>query len=251
MFQDSFECFLKPAALRRSIKISGMTAAKPRKPMHAQIQQQLEAKEYDEAFDLLVEQFKEKIFRLAFSIMGNETQAQDAAQETLVRIWKGLPAYHGQASLPTWIYAVTRNTCLSELKKRNRHPTLSLDEPHMEAAAERVSALNSAQPEPGAEMDVETLLAQLAPKYRQVIVLFYLEQKAYEDISLMLGLPLGTVKTLLFRAKKELVRIGSRHPPFAVSEPALSTTNRSQSNPNRTINPMRCLAQALPQFILL
>jgi DNA-directed RNA polymerase specialized sigma24 family protein len=61
----------------------------------------------------------------------------------------------------------------------------------------------------GAEMDVASLLAQLPGDYRQVLTLFYLEQKAYEEVAAMLGLPLGTVKTLIFRAKKALVRINA------------------------------------------
>ena len=170
----------------------------------------LEARQYSEAFAPLLERFKDKVFRLAFSIMHNETQAEDVTQDVLVKIWKGLPTYHGGASLSTWIYAITRNTCLTELKRRDSHPTVSLQEPEMEAASAWIPALQSLDPEPGSEMDVEILLAKLPGKYRQVITLFYLEQRAYEEVALMLGIPLGTVKTLLFRAKKELLRINSR-----------------------------------------
>src|SRR6266702_928162 len=56
----------------------------------------------------------------------NETQAEDLTQETLVKIWKGLPGYHGGASLSTWIYTIARNTCLTELKKRACCPALLL-----------------------------------------------------------------------------------------------------------------------------
>ncbi len=82
----------------------------------------LEARQYDEAFAPLLERFKDKVFRLAFSMMRNETHAEDATQDVLVKIWNGLPSYHGGASLSTWIYAITRNTCLTELKRRYRHP---------------------------------------------------------------------------------------------------------------------------------
>jgi hypothetical protein len=74
-------------------------------------------------------------------------------------------------------------------------------------------------------MDVAILLAQLPEKYRQVIHLFYLEQKAYEEVARMLGLPMGTVKTLLFRAKKELVRISARPAPAVQIAAGLSQTN--------------------------
>ncbi len=210
----------------------------------------LEARRYSEAFALLLESFKAKVFRLAFSILRNETQAEDVTQDALVKIWKGLPAYHGGASLSTWIYTITRNTCLTELKRRDRHPTVSLQEPEMEAASGWIPALQSADTEPGAEMDVEFLLAKLPENYRQVITLFYLEQKAYEEVALMLGIPLGTVKTLLFRAKKELLRINSRRLRTVAAE-----TSPPQKNPrlNRAASALAGLppAGALPKLLLL
>lgn len=172
------------------------------------ILERLEARQYDGAFAPLLERYKEKVFRLAFSILRNETQAEDAAQDVFVKIWHGLPIYHGGASLSTWIYTITRNTCLTELKRRARHPTISLQEPEMEDAP--IPALQTAGPEPGLEMDVAALLDRLPENYRRVITLFYLEQKAYDEVALMLGLPLGTVKTLLFRAKKLLLQIHAR-----------------------------------------
>jgi RNA polymerase sigma-70 factor, ECF subfamily len=200
----------------------------------------LEARQYSEAFALLLERFKGKVFRLAFSIMRNETHAEDATQDVLVKIWKGLPAYHGGASLSTWIYTITRNTCLTELKRRDRHPTVSLHEPEMEDASGWIPALQSADPEPGSEMDVEILLAKLPENYRQVITLFYLEQKTYEEVALMLGIPLGTVKTLLFRAKKELLRINSRQVRTVPTEASPSQINTRQS-------PTACALTALPR----
>ena len=179
--------------------------------MEDDIRQQLEARQYREAFGLLLDRFQDKVFRLAFSMLHNETQAEDTTQDVLLKIWKALPSYHGGASLSTWIYTIARNTCLTELKKRATRPTVSLQEPDLEEAADRIPSLQWADPDPGAEMDVETLLAELPDKYRRVITLFYLEQKAYEEVAAMLGLPLGTVKTDLFRAKKELVRISVRH----------------------------------------
>jgi len=194
--------------------------------MDDDIRQRLDAREYREAFELLVERFKDKVFRLAFSMLRNETQAEDAAQDIFVKIWKGLPGYHGGAALSTWIYAIARNTCLTELKKRATHPTVSLYDPELEEVSDAIPALQTADAETGVEMDVATLLAELPEKYRQVITLFYLEQKAYEEVAAMLGIPLGTVKTLLFRAKKELLRISARQsrmdsPARRVPEPSL------------------------------
>ena len=189
----------------------------------------LEARQYGEAFAPLLEQFKDKVFRLSFSILRNETHAEDVTQDVLVRIWKGLPSYHGGASLSTWIYTITRNTCFTELKRRDRHPTVSLQEPAMESASNWIPALQFAGPEPGLEMDVDVLMAKLPENYRRVIALFYLEQKSYEEVALMLGIPLGTVKTLLFRAKKEMLRLHSRE-----EQTMPVSAKPSQTNPKKS-----------------
>jgi RNA polymerase sigma-70 factor (ECF subfamily) len=203
----------------------------------------LEARRYDEAFEALLGNLKVKVFHLALSILRNPTQAEDAVQDIFVRIWKGLPTYHGGSSLSTWVYTIARNTCLTELKRRARHPTVSLQEPEMAEAASRNPALRSTDPEPGSEMDVESLLGQLPGRSRQVITLFYLEQKSYEETARMIGAPIGTVKTLLFRAKKELARIISRKERTLSSGSKPSQTNSRQSPP-------RDLAQTLVTYVV-
>jgi len=132
-------------------------------------------------------------------------------QEIFLRIWKALPNYHGEASLSTWIYTISRNTCLTELKRRAARRTVSLSEPVVEATLDSIPALQVSDREVGAEMDVEGMLNRLPDKYRQVIALFYLEQKSYEEVGAQLGIPLGTVKTFLYRAKKELLKMSRRN----------------------------------------
>ena len=180
--------------------------------MEDDIRQRLDAQEFGAAFELLLERFRDKVFRLSFSLLRDETQAEDMTQDVLIKIWKGLPGYQGGASLSTWIYTITRNACLTELKKRAARPTVSLQDPQLEEAVDALPAMQTSDPQSGTEMDVQVMLAQLPEKYRRVITLFYLEQKAYEEVAAMLGLPLGTVKTLLFRARKELLKIAARRP---------------------------------------
>jgi RNA polymerase sigma-70 factor (ECF subfamily) len=218
--------------------------------MDEDIRQRLENKLYAEAFELVLDRFKDKVFRLAFSMMRNETQAEDLAQDVFVKIWKALPGYHGGASLSTWIYTITRNTCLTELKKRSTRPTVSLQEPEMEAVSDNIPSLQFADAEAGAEMDVETMLSELPEKYRRVITLFYLEEKAYEEVATMLGIPLGTVKTLLFRAKKELLRIGSRRERMISTERSVPQTKPRQSTTGQTASGFTGL-ETLPNLILL
>jgi RNA polymerase sigma-70 factor (ECF subfamily) len=132
-------------------------------------------------------------------MLGNRELAEDAAQEIFVRIWRALPGYRGLASVSTWIYSVARNTCLTALKGGRR--TLSIDEPKVrEAADARQAVLRDESRGP----DLPYLVSRLPEKYRQVITLFYMEERSYEEVARLLDLPLGTVKTYLHRAKKEL-----------------------------------------------
>lgn len=172
------------------------------------IRQELAAGRHREAFERIVERFQQKIFHLALSMTRHEATALDLAQEALLRVWKALPAYDGRASLSTWIYTITRNACLTELSRAARRPTVPLDAPESASTLEMIAA-----PEPAgaaAGLDLAVLLAGLPEKQQQVLRLFYLEQKSYAETAALLGQPLGTVKTNLFRARKELGRLAMR-----------------------------------------
>ena len=78
-----------------------------------------------EQFDRIVREYQDKIFRLAFSMLGDRGAAEETAQDVLVRVWKGLPGFRAESSLSTWIYAITRNACLTALRRRDLRPGLS------------------------------------------------------------------------------------------------------------------------------
>ncbi|CAG0982554.1 partial RNA polymerase sigma-H factor, partial [Anaerolineae bacterium] len=162
------------------------------------IRERLAAREYREAFERLLEAYQERVFRLAVSMLRDETAAEDVTQDIFVKVWKALPGYQGAAAVSTWLYAIARNTCLTELKRRSHRPTVSLDAPEFDRVGESLPALQTTDPEGGAGLDVLALLGRLPEKYRCVVTLFYLEQKSYEEVAAALGLPLGTVKTFLF-----------------------------------------------------
>ena len=158
------------------------------------------------SFEALLDAYQEKVFRLAWSMLGSEAAAQDATQEVFLKIWKALPKYRGGGSASSWIYTITRNTCLTELKKNQRRHHVSLAEEPVEAELDRLTASQPSEHAAGRAMDAQVLLAELPEHYRRVVTLFYLEQKSYEEVASMLAIPMGTVKTYLHRAKKELMR---------------------------------------------
>lgn len=168
--------------------------------MEQEIRACLEQKRYQDAFDRLLPHFQNKVFRLAIAIMGDAALAEDVAQEVFVRIWKALPGFRGESSLSTWIYTITRNTCLTALKAGSAKKESSIEEPSVARAAEK----SGNEPSRHAEIDVMRHLRDLPEKYQQVLRLYYLEEKSYEEVAQMLDWPMGTVKTNLHRARKEL-----------------------------------------------
>jgi RNA polymerase sigma-70 factor (ECF subfamily) len=187
--------------------------------MDLDIHQLLASQDYRRAFEVLLGRYQQKVFHLALSMLRQEAPAEDLAQDIFLRIWKGLPGYDGRAALSTWVYAVSRNACLTELSRRRARLTVSLHDPAWEQAVDALPWMQSHDAEPTAPMDSSTLLAGLPEKYRRVITLFYLEQKSYEQTADLLGLPLGTVKTHLHRAKKELLRLAARPAAAALPSP--------------------------------
>jgi RNA polymerase sigma-70 factor, ECF subfamily len=177
----------------------------------ADIQARLAARQYREAFALLVPRYRDKVFRLTFSMLRDRSMAEDTTQDVFLRIWRALPGFAGQSALSTWIYAISKNACLSELRKRRPQISLDLndDEFHPELAK-----LSAPEADDSATMSVSQLLDQLPERYRQAVVLFYMEDKSYEQTAESLSLPLGTVKALLHRARKRLIEL-TREPAAA------------------------------------
>ncbi len=154
-------------------------------------------------FERIAAEYQDRIFRLALSMLGNRAEAEEAAQDALVRVWKGLPGFRAQSSLSTWIFAIARNACLTAIGRRGNAPwarATSLEDPAARRAVER----RAAGPSSGALADAVELLDRLPAKYRQVVALFYMQEKSYDEVAHMLGLPVGTVKTYLFRARQSL-----------------------------------------------
>jgi RNA polymerase sigma-70 factor (ECF subfamily) len=161
------------------------------------------------AFDELVQRYQRRIVHLAYRMTGNADTAEDLAQEVFVRVYTRLHLYDPQRPFAPWLFQVATNVCLNEFKVRHV-PTISLDEsPDEDSAAPLEIADWTNNPEQLAEKKefqqlVQKALLSLPPHYRAVMVLRHLEGMEYEEIAQATGLPLGTVKTNIFRAKEIL-----------------------------------------------
>lgn len=165
------------------------------------IQAFLHAQRYGDALDLIVTVFGDRMLRLAVTMIGDRALAEETIQDVMIRIWRALPSFRSQSSLSTWIYTITRNRCLTVLRQRRATQAESLDEPGVRQAAEE------ARMPVQAAGDVVSMLQALPPVYRQALTLFYFEGRSYEDIALLLDMPMGTVKTNIHRAKKMLAAL--------------------------------------------
>jgi len=155
----------------------------------------------EEAITLILQEFRRRVFGLAYSFLHNREAAEDVAQEVFIKVWGALSTYDGRGSISTWIYAITRNASVSAL--RARRPQLSLSDPDVMSAVDSAKVVVS----DGAAFDsgaLRRLVDQLPPNQRQVVLLFYVHEQSHEEVAALLAMPVGTVKTLLHRARARL-----------------------------------------------
>jgi len=137
--------------------------------------------------------------------------AEDLAQEGFLRVYQRLKTYDAERKFSSWFFQVLRNITIDYLRV-NRLPTSSLDELEEEGHRAAVIDRESASPEQAAEQSelavvMSAALAKIRPEYREVVVLRYQEGLTQPEIAEILGMPSGTVKTYLHRARKELAEI--------------------------------------------
>ncbi|MGH7487559.1 MAG: RNA polymerase sigma factor [bacterium] len=172
----------------------------------------LDRRAYRGAFDLLLERYWNKMYHLAYSFVRERGAAEDLAQETFLKLWRALPEYSGEAALSTWIYVIGRNTCLSELRKQSHRKALPLEDPAVQAAADRARHQRAKGTE---RLECESLLALLSEEQRRVVALYYLEGRSCEEVAAMLGIASGTVRSQLHRARRRFAALSAKATPQA------------------------------------
>jgi len=152
------------------------------------------------AFEELVDQFRNLVFALIARTIADRSRTEDLAQDVFLRIHRGLPYFRGEARLSTWIYRIVINVCTQE--KSQTRTSISLDDPDSKVSAP--SAVDRQFTDLELRDRLEKAIQQLPAQYRLLIAGHYLEGVQYEDLAVAMNLPLGTVKTQLHRAKRQL-----------------------------------------------
>lgn len=153
----------------------------------------------DEAFGKLVRPFIDPAYRLALRMLNDAAEAEDAVQDALYNAWRALPRFRGEAKFSTWLYRIVWRQCVD---RSRRVKPLALDEDMVQIDQRHDPAGRFETAETRSE--IEQALRRLSMPYRTVLTLFYIEDLPIKEIAEIVGLPVGTVKTHLHRARKEL-----------------------------------------------
>jgi RNA polymerase sigma-70 factor (ECF subfamily) len=156
----------------------------------------------ESAFQELVDRYKQLVFALIARTIQDRSRAEDLAQDVFLRVHRGLPYFRGEARLSTWIYRIVANVCVQD---HARPGAISLDDERRQVATP--SATDRQFGDFELRERLEKAIARLPANYRLLVAAHYLNGVAYEELAAALDLPLGTVKTQLYRAKQQLRRM--------------------------------------------
>jgi RNA polymerase sigma-70 factor, ECF subfamily len=154
------------------------------------------------AFERLYELHGARMKSVAANLLGNVADAEDAVQETFLKIYRGAAAFRGAARLSTWIYRVLVNSCFDMMRRKRRRP-VEVGEPGFTRGE---SELSAPAPDHSLRLSIESTLKELDPRRRSAFVLYAVEGFTHREIGDILGVPEGTSKALLFEARRDLQR---------------------------------------------
>ncbi len=162
-----------------------------------------------DAFSALMERYEQRVYHQALRLVGHPEDAADVTQEVFFKAWRGLPRFQGDSAFSTWLYKLTDNAAIDLLRReKKRRGDTSLDD----AGGAALPADPAPTPQQALEAKelrraVADGLARLSGEHRRVLVLREVNGLSYEEIGGMLGLPSGTVKSRIARARLALAKM--------------------------------------------
>jgi RNA polymerase sigma-70 factor (ECF subfamily) len=151
-----------------------------------------------EAFSVLVQRHQNLVFNLSYRFMRDPTLAEDAAQEAFLKAFRLLRGFRGDCNFSTWMYRVTVSVCLTEISRRKKRREVELQPMDGRQTVDR-------HVESSDVLDMIRRCVNLLPgRYASIITLYYLKEISYEEIARVMQIPMGTLKTWMFRARNQL-----------------------------------------------
>ncbi|MDZ4743770.1 MAG: sigma-70 family RNA polymerase sigma factor [Verrucomicrobiota bacterium] len=167
------------------------------------------------AFGRLVTQYYQRVFHLAMTIVRNETDALDLAQEVFVKAWLNLAKFEGKSAFFTWLYRITHNLGIDHLRKHNRYAMVDFDEiipsEESDAPVESQLVVQAKQTESLEKEElrnrIDEAMAKLSPEHRTVLVLREFDELDYQEIAKIMECSTGTVMSRIYYARKHLKKL--------------------------------------------
>jgi RNA polymerase sigma-70 factor (ECF subfamily) len=162
------------------------------------------------AFGEIVELYKDKVFQLCFRMLGNSHEAEDISQEAFMRAYINIERYNIDRKFSTWLYRIATNLCIDRIRKKKPDYYLDAEVAGTEGLTlySQIPASQLAPDEEVSKIELQEIIQneilKLPEKYRAVIVLRYIEELPLLEISKILDLPIGTVKTRIHRGREAL-----------------------------------------------
>lgn len=156
-----------------------------------------------EAFTEVMRLHEDRVFSVCLRIMGDRERALDAVQDTFLTVFRKARQFKGKSAVGTWIYRIAVNTCYDQLRKAKRRPSEPLPDHHDPADEMAQDAVDAA----GVRPDIEAALARIPQEFRAAVVLSDMEGMPLPEIAEVLGVPVGTVKSRVFRARRLLAEL--------------------------------------------
>jgi RNA polymerase sigma-70 factor (ECF subfamily) len=163
------------------------------------------------AFAELVDKYKQPLINFAGRMLHDATEAEDLAQAAFVQVFKSAHRYEASSRFSTWLFTITRNLCLNEIRRRSRHPADSMDAPRSDLDQEprQFEDKKSASPPDSLlqhelEQKIEQALTELPENQRAAILLCRQDELSYEDIAKVLNCSVSAIKSLIFRGRETL-----------------------------------------------
>ncbi len=157
----------------------------------------------DSAFEALVNRHARRLYALAFHLLGNAADAEDALQDAFIGAFGGLHGFRGEASVKTWLTRILVNTSAKFRRSRRLRRAKPID-PDLESGGGLGAGAATAEVRADIRMDVSAALASLSEEHRNVIFLREMDGMTYKEIAEVLKVPRGTVESRLFRARQAL-----------------------------------------------
>jgi len=189
-----------------------------------------------DAFAQLVQRHQRRVFNLIFRMLQDYEEASEITQETFLAAWQALPSFRGDARFSTWLYRIAYNSALKQIEQRKRDRQLQTA---MQAEQMLADAGNEGRMETELELRarqdfIRENLATLPAKYRVVLVLRHIQDMTYEEMAEILTVPIGTIKTHLFRARNLLKQRLEAFDPVSFAQRQQNTEAGIATNPQNT-----------------